>query len=136
MVAQLARSLCACVLLAILGGGDAVAVVAADGGASQLRGAQASTTRSCMDIYKKCVSRKSKLCRSFGVPLYHSDCMSAIQAKCWKTPYMLGQVNSTGYWRSACSDCDEQYSDGKSLCSRCAATLENLELAANACPAR
>mmetsp|Transcript_54886 Transcript_54886/g.157838 ORF Transcript_54886/g.157838 Transcript_54886/m.157838 type:complete len:98 (-) Transcript_54886:83-376(-) len=96
MVAQLARSLCACVLLAALGGGDAVAVVAADGGASQLRGAQ---------------------------------------AKCWKTPYMLGQVNSTGYWRSACSDCDEQYSDGKSLCSRCAATLENLELAANACPA-
>eukprot|EP00747_Dinoflagellata_sp_TGD_P212451 gnl/TRDRNA2_/TRDRNA2_85540_c0_seq1.p1 gnl/TRDRNA2_/TRDRNA2_85540_c0~~gnl/TRDRNA2_/TRDRNA2_85540_c0_seq1.p1 ORF type:complete len:119 (+),score=19.33 gnl/TRDRNA2_/TRDRNA2_85540_c0_seq1:132-488(+) len=33
------------------------------------------TTKSCMSVHDECVSRKAALCREFGVPMYHSDCM-------------------------------------------------------------
>eukprot|EP00747_Dinoflagellata_sp_TGD_P212452 gnl/TRDRNA2_/TRDRNA2_85540_c0_seq2.p1 gnl/TRDRNA2_/TRDRNA2_85540_c0~~gnl/TRDRNA2_/TRDRNA2_85540_c0_seq2.p1 ORF type:complete len:145 (+),score=30.53 gnl/TRDRNA2_/TRDRNA2_85540_c0_seq2:132-566(+) len=97
------------------------------------------TTKSCMSVHDECVSRKAALCREFGVPMYHSDCMQAIQDKCWSFLQHNATGNSkhftnvtdatTGPLTAACDDCADSYTTAKQLCTRKCREYERLQSA-------
>merc|ERR1719167_638689 len=89
---------------------SSLAVSASAAEATRLRRLSAETRETCMDIRDECVKLKSELCVSFGVPLYHSDCMQAIQDKCWPSLAQIdaasaGASRSVGPFQDRCEAC-------------------------------